>query len=113
MPGVSMKTICASGLVNTPWIEVRVVCGLSATIATFWPTRAFSSVDLPAFGSPIRETNPDLKCSFMSDRLSLAQANLSHSQLVRGQHFDANAIALYRFSGLRHAAQPFADQTAH
>ena len=38
------------GSVTTPWIDVRVVCGLSATMATFWPTRAFSSVDLPAFG---------------------------------------------------------------
>ena len=65
MPGVSTKTICASAVVTTPWIDVRVVCGLSATIATFWPTSAFSSVDLPAFGRPISETKPDLKCFFM------------------------------------------------
>ena len=30
----------------------RVVCGLSETIATFAPTRAFTSVDLPTFGRP-------------------------------------------------------------
>src|ERR1035438_7631978 len=33
-------------------MDVRVVCGLSATMATFWPIRAFSSVDFPAFGRP-------------------------------------------------------------
>ena len=40
---------------------VRVVCGLSATIATFAPTSALSSVDLPAFGLPRIETNPEWK----------------------------------------------------
>src|SRR5271165_6326272 len=59
MPGVSTKTICASGVVTTPWIDVRVVCGLSATMATFCPTRAFSRVDFPAFGRPTRDTNPE------------------------------------------------------
>ena len=61
-----MKTICASGRVTTPWMDVRVVCGLSATIATFWPTRAFSNVDFPAFGRPMMETNPDLNSVFNS-----------------------------------------------
>ena len=56
-----MNTICASGVVTTPWIDVRVVCGLSATMATFCPTRAFSSVLLPALGRPMMETKPDLK----------------------------------------------------
>src|ERR1019366_6652057 len=55
-----MKTICASGRVTTPWMDVRVVCGLSATMATFWPTRALIKVDFPAFGRPMMETNPDL-----------------------------------------------------
>src|ERR687888_383706 len=36
-----------------------VVCGLSETIASFVPTSRLRSVDLPAFGRPIRETNPD------------------------------------------------------
>src|ERR1700722_19873954 len=40
-------------------MEVRVVWGLSATMATFWPTRALSSVDLPALGRPIKETKPE------------------------------------------------------
>ena len=58
--GVSMKTTWASGVVRTPWICVRVVWGLSATMETFWPTRAFSSVDFPALGRPRIETKPDL-----------------------------------------------------
>ena len=45
--------------------DVRVVCGLSATMATFWPTRAFSSVDLPAFGRPMIETKPERNDVFM------------------------------------------------
>ena len=33
-------------------MRLRVVCGLGETIATFSPTRAFVSVDLPTFGLP-------------------------------------------------------------
>ena len=33
-------------------IRLRVVCGRGDTIASFWPTSRFSSVDLPAFGPP-------------------------------------------------------------
>src|SRR5271154_6332749 len=38
---------------------VRVVCGLSETMASFSPISAFNSVDLPALGRPISEANPD------------------------------------------------------
>ena len=41
-----------------PIIRARVVCALGLTIATFWPTRALTSVDLPAFGAPITATKP-------------------------------------------------------
>ena len=34
----------------------RVVCGLRVTMASFSPTSAFSSVDLPALGRPMMET---------------------------------------------------------
>ena len=37
----------------------RVVCGLSETIATFPPQRAFTSVDFPTFGRPATAANPD------------------------------------------------------
>src|SRR5260221_5957636 len=41
-----------------PSILKRVVCGLFETAAIFSPTSRFSSVDLPAFGRPIRATCP-------------------------------------------------------
>src|SRR5471030_1588134 len=98
-------------------MAVRVVCGLSATIATFCPTRAFSSADFPAFGRPIRETNPDLKVLFIellfeTYRCGLANANLAHAQLIADQHFHANSVAFHRLPWLGHAAEPFADQAA-
>ena len=59
MPGVSRNTICVVSLVRTPRTCVRVVCGRSETIETFCPTSWFNSVDLPTFGRPTIETNPD------------------------------------------------------
>src|SRR5690606_38043211 len=59
MPGVSTNTICTSGRVSTPWMRWRVVCGLSETIATFRPRMRLSSVDLPTFGRPTIDTNPE------------------------------------------------------
>src|SRR4051794_2108164 len=92
MPGVSRNTIWASGVVVTPWIEVRVVCGLSATMATFWPTSAFRSADLPAFGLPMRDTKPERKDLFMSYRLRFADAALLDPPVVAGQHFHADPV---------------------
>src|SRR2546430_2761193 len=57
-PGVSTKTICAPARFLMPVIRLRVVWGRGETIASFWPTRRFRSVDLPVFGRPINETNP-------------------------------------------------------
>src|SRR4051812_35625502 len=71
MPGVSTRTTWAaerpgsvfvflrSGTSRTPWMRVRVVCGLCVTIASFWPRRALSNVDLPALGRPMMETKPE------------------------------------------------------
>ena len=42
-------------------MRVRVVCGLWVTMASFWPSSALSRVDLPAFGRPMMETNPERK----------------------------------------------------
>src|SRR5262245_61069675 len=61
MPGVSSSTIWPSGgslRWSTARIRLRVVCGLSETIATFWPTSRFTSVDLPTLGRPTMATNP-------------------------------------------------------
>ena len=37
-------------------------CALGLTIATFWPTRALTSVDLPALGAPTTATRPQRVC---------------------------------------------------
>src|SRR5215469_12905706 len=113
IPGVSIKTICASGRVTTPWMEVRVVCGLSATIATFCPTSAFSSVDLPAFGSPTSDTNPERNGLLMRDGLRLSDPYLRDAQLVAGQHLDSNAVAIHKFARLGYASEPLRHQAAH
>ena len=41
-----------------PRIVCRVVWGLLDVIATLLPTSALVSVDLPAFGRPMRHANP-------------------------------------------------------
>ena len=41
-----------------PRTTARVVCTLRETIETFDPTSALSSVDLPAFGAPMRAAKP-------------------------------------------------------
>ena len=44
-----------------PRTTVRVVCGLSEVMTTFWPTSALVSVDLPALGRPTNDAKP-LRC---------------------------------------------------
>ena len=58
-PGVSTSTIWPSGRCSTPRTAERVVCGLSETMASFWPRRALSRVDLPTLGRPTSATSPD------------------------------------------------------
>ena len=41
-----------------PRIVCRVVCGFELVMATFCPTSALVSVDLPALGRPTRQANP-------------------------------------------------------
>src|SRR5579859_6664519 len=53
-----MKTICPCSFVTIPWMRLRVVWGFDVTMATFWPTRRLSKVDLPAFGRPTMATKP-------------------------------------------------------
>ena len=58
MPGVSTNTIWPGRSAVpcfTPRMRVRVVCGLSETIATFVPTIRLRSVDFPALGRPMSE----------------------------------------------------------
>src|SRR5436309_2828528 len=51
-------------------MRLRVVCGLSVTIATFCPTTRFTNVDLPAFGRPTIATNPARNFSFLLNALT-------------------------------------------
>ena len=60
MPGLSMKTIWPLSVVLMPRMLMRVVWGLSETMATFCPIRALRRVDLPEFGRPTRATYPVL-----------------------------------------------------
>src|SRR4249920_2578361 len=101
-PGVSRKTICASGSVSTACTEERVVCGLLETAATFWPTTAFTRVDLPALGRPSTVTKPETCFGFFVflalwggsgllaftvirfHRRRARQAHLRYSPVVRG-----------------------------
>jgi hypothetical protein len=57
-PGVSTRISCASGRCTMPRTVCRVVCGWLEVIATFWPTRAFVRVDLPALGRPTKQAKP-------------------------------------------------------
>src|SRR5215207_2234292 len=57
-PGVSTTMSWPCWRWTMPRMARRVVCGFELVIATFSPTRAFMSVDLPTFGRPTNETNP-------------------------------------------------------
>src|SRR5277367_1086394 len=59
-------------------MDVRVVCGLLATIAILAPMSWFSSVDLPALGRPRIETNPDF--------IAPPAANAAHAPGLRAGH---------------------------
>src|SRR3954454_17750693 len=58
IPGVSTRMICALSSMTMPRISDRVVCTLRETIVTLEPTSAFTRVDLPTLGAPIRATKP-------------------------------------------------------
>ena len=72
MPGVSMKTSCASPSVTTPRIWARVVCALWVTIDTLVPTSELSSVDLPALGAPTSAMKPQRVSVGLGRSLSLS-----------------------------------------
>ena len=51
-PGVSTNTNCVAPMVRMPVMRCLVVCALRDVMLIFWPTRAFSNVDLPTLGLP-------------------------------------------------------------
>src|ERR1700753_2482124 len=58
MPGVSTKMSCEEPSIAMPRSSARVVCTFGVTMAILLPTRALSSVDLPALVAPISATKP-------------------------------------------------------
>src|SRR5690606_13657494 len=55
-----------------PRTRARVVCTLRETMDTLVPTRALTSVDLPAFGAPMRATKPQRVASPAAGAFSAA-----------------------------------------
>ena len=49
-----------------PRMVCRVVCGRFDVIATFAPTSALVSVDLPVFGLPTKQTKPERNSVMLS-----------------------------------------------
>ena len=61
--GVSTRTSCASGRCTMPVRRAAWSAACDDVIATFWPTSALVSVDLPALGRPTKQAKPDSKGS--------------------------------------------------
>src|SRR5579885_2559148 len=117
IPGVSMKTICASFVVSTPWMVVRVVCGLEATIASLLPVSALSSVDFPAFGRPRIAANTERYPAGSPAPLSfpirrLGHAHLIHAKVIRRQHLDRDAVPFGFLARFGNVTQPLRHQPA-
>ena len=81
MPGVSTNTIWVSPAIATPFTVMRVVCTLGLTMATFDPTRALVSVDLPALGAPMMAQKPQRVVMACTRASSFAAASCSASRL--------------------------------
>jgi len=81
-------------------MRLRVVWGLRVTMASFSPTSAFSSVDLPALGRPMMETKPERNA--ISPDLSGLEADpdTADAALGRLQHLEAQAILFEHLAGL-------------
>ena len=118
IPGVSTKMIWAVGVVRTPSSAVRVVCGLELTIASFSPTKAFKSVDLPALGSPMMDAVPARNAKrlgiqfFFKLLFHAGDTDAVYTSVVGGQYFQSDAVAFSTFAHARDAAEPFGDETA-
>src|SRR6266550_1330409 len=93
-------------------MEVRVVCGLAATIASLVPSSAFSSVDLPALGRPRMVTNPARCLVFFIPCDSFRDADLIYSHLICRQNLNGNAVPLSGLASRGNMPQPFGDQAA-
>src|SRR5215204_3835193 len=107
-PGVSTNITCASAKFFTPAIRVRVVCGLSETMASFCPRMRLRSVDLPALGRPRKATKPDfmnLRFRHVRGDLTATRANLRDPSALNLEHLERQRVDLDRLSDVRHPSE--------
>src|SRR6476469_2820644 len=111
-----------------PRMARRVVWGLSLVMATFSPTSALVSVDLPTFGRPTKVTKPERKfssvmCVILLQRLDLPGTRMPVVHRFLDEHRGDPAAAaaggsageqepgdLGGGAGLRHAPQCLAQE---
>ena len=74
---MSTRMIWKFSRCTMPRIVCRVVCGRFDVIATFAPTSALVSVDLPVFGLPTKQTKPE--------RNSLSDARSKRPSVTAGR----------------------------
>ena len=89
-----------SGVVRTPRICVRVVCGRFETMDTFEPTSRFTSVDFPTLGRPTRLTNPE-RCSLTEARARRARAHPDGRSRPRGPRRRARGTGMIATEAMR------------
>src|SRR5271169_2220245 len=84
-------------------MRLRVVCGLRVTMASFSPTSAFSSVDLPALGRPMMETNPERNAMSGGPDLSGLEADPHAAYTAFGgvEHFETQSVFVENLAGFR------------
>src|SRR5262245_59396688 len=93
-----------------PRITCRVVCGLSVTMEIFSPTRRLRSVDLPEFGRPTIETNPDLLIFLRSECL---ESQPLHTSPVCSKNLDFDSSVFDLFPRQRQSPEEFDYRTRH
>src|SRR5689334_6721152 len=86
-------------------MRVLVVCGLSETMASLWPTMRLRSVDLPALCRPRNETKPDLPLILDGCRLAAAEPDLGDTPTLDLEHLDVETIDVEALADVRHASQ--------
>src|SRR5271165_5933153 len=95
-------------------MRLRVVCGLRVTMASFSPTSAFSSVDFPALGRPMMETNPERNAMSGLDLLGLeADAHAVHTALGGFEHLESQSVLVENLTGLGNVSGKFAHQAGN
>src|ERR1700759_5327612 len=102
--------IWKSSRCTMPRIVCRVVCGRLDVIATFEPTSALVSVDLPVLGRPTKQTKPEWNSVIVYARcLHSAQQHGAdpHPPAVVGSALGVpqQAVGLHFGAGQRHTAQ--------